>query len=388
MTPALLDFALARMGFLRATEAERLRDLLSGDAEALPRLSALDFQYAIGRAIPRLVWRPEEYLAAAHADAAAAERFSLDAVPYWSAGYPPILREIPDPPMLLWVRGSLPDPTLPAVALVGTRFPSAAAFVQARRLGSEFAAAGVPVISGLARGTDAAAQEGCAASGGRTYAVLGSGCDAVYPVRNSSLAARIVDCGGGLISEYPPGDGPQKWHFPARNRIIAGLARAVVVVEAPERSGALITADFALQDGRDLYVGSQGLGSARGAGTRRLAADGAPVLDSATALLEDWGYPSTGLHDSEGVSDYPSAPLGNPAGVDGRSGPEAAGRPGASRGAGSGAASFPAGPAGADRCTGPAAPRWMGAAGASIAPSLPWGEDVRSTEEVYRAVAG
>jgi DNA processing protein len=121
--------------------------------------------------------------------------------------------------------------------------------------------------------------------------VLGSGLDAVSPPSNRSLARRIVESGGALVSEYPPGTPPLKHHFPARNRIIAGLCRALVVVEAPSRSGALISADFALDQGRDLWVVSACLGSHAGEGCRNLARDGARVARSACDIVSDWGMP-------------------------------------------------------------------------------------------------
>jgi DNA processing protein len=113
--------------------------------------------------------------------------------------------------------------------------------------------------------------------------------DGIYPASNRDLARRILQAGGALLSEYPPGTGPFKWNFPARNRIIAGLARGTLVADAPEKSGALITAQFALDMGRDLWVLKEGLLSRDGAGLRRLAEEGAPVIEGAAAILEEWG---------------------------------------------------------------------------------------------------
>jgi len=120
-------------------------------------------------------------------------------------------------------------------------------------------------------------------------AVLACGVDTVYPRSNACLAARMVDAGGCLLSEYPPGESPLKYRFPGRNRIISGLARSVLVVEAPEKSGALITADFALEQGRDLFVCADTLGSPRGGGTRHLCEQGAPAVTSAADILVTWG---------------------------------------------------------------------------------------------------
>jgi len=160
--------------------------------------------------------------------------------------------------------------------------------IAARELGTRLAAAGLPVISGLARGIDVAAHEG-ALGRGVTGAILASGIDMVTPSSHRAQAARIIDSGGFLASEYAPGIAPRKYHFPARNRIISGLARGVVVVQAPARSGALITAEYALDQGRDLFVHRAGLDVAAGAGGAELAADGAYVIDGADDVLEDWG---------------------------------------------------------------------------------------------------
>ena len=199
--------------------------------------------------------------------------------------YPPLLREIFDPPEYLYCRGSFPDPEKSSIALVGTRHPSAAASMQALALGREFARAGITVISGLALGIDALAHRGVLEEGGCTVAVLGSSVDEVFPASNRDLARRILKNGGSLLSEYKLGTTPKKWFYPQRNRIISGLARATVIVEAPTGSGALYTGKFALEQGRDLFVASAGVASPIGEGTRALAAEGCPVIDSAADVL-------------------------------------------------------------------------------------------------------
>ena len=203
--------------------------------------------------------------------------------------YPPLLREIYDPPVLLYYRGTLLDPEKPAVAVVGTRHPSAAASMQALTLGREFAKAGITVISGLALGIDALAHRGCLEGGGCAVAVLGSSVDQVYPVSNRELARRILQTGGSLVSEYVFGTKPKKWYYPQRNRIISGLARATIIVEAPAASGALHTGRFALEQGRDLFVASSGISSPLGDGTRALARDGCPVISKAADVFSNWG---------------------------------------------------------------------------------------------------
>ncbi len=169
---------------------------------------------------------------------------------------PARLTHLPDPPPGLFVRSADLDGVLaairqaPVVAVVGTRRATRAGLDFTRRLSSELAARGAVVVSGLALGVDAAAHAGALEGGGRTVAVLASGVDRPSPVRNAGLAAGILERGGGLVSEYPAGTEAARWRFPARNRIIAALAHAVVVVEAPERSGSLITTDIALDMGR------------------------------------------------------------------------------------------------------------------------------------------
>jgi DNA processing protein len=207
---------------------------------------------------------------------------------YASPEYPPLLREIHNPPFLLYCLGRLPDPEKPAVAVVGTRKPSPAAAAQAYTLGKGLGRAGIAVVSGLALGIDAMAHRGCLDGGGVTVAVLGSGLDEVYPASNRPLARRILEKGGALLSEYPPGTKPRRWNFPERNRLIAGVARGTLVVEAPVRSGALSTARFALEQGRDLWAGKAGVISPNGEGTRRLADEGCRIVSSADDIFAEW----------------------------------------------------------------------------------------------------
>jgi DNA processing protein len=206
------------------------------------------------------------------------------------AAYPALLAAIHDPPPCLFVRGngSLELLSHPAVAVVGARSCSGYGAQVARTLGRELAAAGVVVVSGLARGVDAEAHRGALEAHGPTVAVLGCGIDRDYPATNRSLAAAIAD-GNLLVSEYEPGVEPSPWRFPARNRIIAGLSTAVVIVEARARSGALITADFALEGGRDVFAVPGEITSALSAGTNELLRLGAAPLTKADDVLEVLG---------------------------------------------------------------------------------------------------
>lgn len=152
-------------------------------------------------------------------------------------------------------------------------------------LGAELAEKSIPVVSGLALGIDSAVHHGVVKRNGCTVAVLGNGIDSIYPSQNRKLAGEILDNNGIIISEFPPGTPPLKYNFPKRNRIISGLSRAIVVVEAPEKSGALITADYALEQGRELFIHSCCLQSIRGQGSFRLSLDGAGILESAEDLI-------------------------------------------------------------------------------------------------------
>jgi DNA processing protein len=206
-------------------------------------------------------------------------------------GFPPLLSQIPDPPARLWLRGGADTDVLaaPAVAIVGARACSGYGRAVARMLATEAAAAGVVVVSGLARGIDGEAHRGALAAGGRTVAVLGCGVDRDYPAAHAQLARSIVETEGLVVSEYEPGIEPAPWRFPARNRIIAGLALATVVVEARERSGALITADFALEDGREVLVVPGEITSSLSAGANALLRHGATPVTCAADVLEAIG---------------------------------------------------------------------------------------------------
>ncbi len=203
---------------------------------------------------------------------------------------PELLRQIHDPPRTLFLRGSASVDVLEqaAVAIVGARACSPYGSQVARMLGRELAAAGLVVVSGLARGVDGEAHRGALEAGGMTVAVLGCGIDCDYPAAHAELARRICER-GLIVSEYEPGVEPAPWRFPARNRIIAGLAAATVIVEARERSGALITADFALEDGREVFAVPGEITSTLSTGTNRLLGQGATPLTAADDVLELFG---------------------------------------------------------------------------------------------------
>jgi DNA processing protein len=203
---------------------------------------------------------------------------------------PELLWQIHDPPRTLFLRGGAEVEVLwrPAVAIVGARACSTYGAQVARMLGRELAASGLVVVSGLARGVDGEAHRGALDAGGVTVAVLGCGIDRDYPAAHTELARRICER-GLVVSEYEPGVEPAPWRFPARNRIIAGLTAATVIVEARERSGALITADFALEDGREVFAVPGEITSMLSTGTNRLLRQGAAPLTSTEDVLELFG---------------------------------------------------------------------------------------------------
>ena len=250
---------------------------------ALAELAALlrDAPAALASRLPELRARAARLL-----DRGA--RAGVRAIGWTDPAYPRQLAEIDDPPAVLWVRG---DPALlsaPAVAVVGSRTGSPYACAVAEHLAAGLAEHGVAVISGLARGVDAAAHRGALAGGGPTVAVLGSGVDIVYPPEHVSLAEEI-GARGVLASELGPGAPPLRHHFPRRNRILSGLSRAVVVVEATVRSGSLITARLAAEQGRDVMAVPGNVLSGRSSGAHRLIRDGARIVETAADILEEMG---------------------------------------------------------------------------------------------------
>ena len=202
--------------------------------------------------------------------------------------YPQRLKNIYDPPLLLYGKGSMPlfDEEA-AVAVVGTRSCSPYGIRTAERFGFEMSKQGGLVVSGLARGIDAASQLGALRAGGLTAAVLGCGVDVVYPPENDRLYEDVA-ASGVLLSEYPPGAEPFGWHFPARNRILSGLCLATLVVEAPEKSGALITAATALEQGRDVFAIPGPLDAEGSVGCNRLIRDGAGLATESWDILREY----------------------------------------------------------------------------------------------------
>ena len=231
-------------------------------------------------------------LAAPRLDEAAALRRDAEArgthvLPWFDARFPTMLTAISDGPAVLWFQGDLTALNHPAVAIVGSRAATVVALETAARLSADLAARGITVVSGLARGVDSAAHRG-ALKTGRTIAVLGSGLERVYPREHRPLA-RDIAAQGLVLSEYAPGTPPEKRFFPLRNRLISGLSRAVVIIEAAEDSGSLITAACALEQGREVMAVPGNVLSGRNKGGHALIRDGAKIVECADDIVEDLG---------------------------------------------------------------------------------------------------
>lgn len=209
-------------------------------------------------------------------------------ITYWDPSYPLLLREIPSPPIILYIKGIDIPGDLDFVAVVGSRNPTQYGLKAAELIGFGLASRGVGVVSGMARGIDSAAHRGCLRGKGFTVAVLGTGIDVVYPASNRKLFDRIVE-NGAVITEFPMGSPPEPKHFPIRNRIISGLSRGVVVVEATKKSGSLITASFALDQDREVFAVPGSIGSFKSTGTHHLIKQGAKLVENADDVLEEFG---------------------------------------------------------------------------------------------------
>ena len=285
----LLDPADSRPESLR-----KLRDWLAFQwAMGLQPVSASELLRATGSpaaaleagAPPRRA-RPEEIDAAI----ASLREVRAKAIPLPSAYYPERIARLRDPALLLCVRGDVGALTAPCVSIVGSRAATTYGLAVARELAADLARAGVVVVSGLALGIDAAAHRGALEAGGRTVAVLACGADRVYPARHRQLAAEIVGS-GAIVSELPPGTAPLPQFFPLRNRLISALASAVVIVEARERSGSLITAGHAANQGVDVFAVPGPIHAPTSAGPNRLLKEGAYLVSEVADILAELGLP-------------------------------------------------------------------------------------------------
>lgn len=247
----LLQLGIARLGFLSTEDKLKLENNLDNISN-LAILSIDDISLIVGRVVNTREWPVDNFEKIVLKDFSVMQAFSIDFVHCKDKNYPVMLNQVYDAPYGLFVRGNLSVLNTPAVSIVGTRNPSVSGFKTTFNFSKELTTLGYTVVSGLALGIDTAAHKGTILSG-KTIAVLACGLDNIYPSANKKLAVEIIKNGGCLISEYSPGEPPLKWRFIQRNRIISGLSEATVVMESPPKSGALITADFALEQNRDLY---------------------------------------------------------------------------------------------------------------------------------------
>lgn len=212
---------------------------------------------------------------------------AAELITFWDDRYPPLLRKIVDPPLLLFIRGNIDVLSRHCIAIVGTRMPSMYGKMMADRLAKELASYDLAIVSGLARGVDTVAHHAVVQSGGRTIAVLGSGVDTIYPEENKKLAEQIMQF-GALVSEFPMGAKPDAPHFPRRNRIIAGLSKGTLVVEAGNKSGALITADLALEQGREVFALPGNVSNPKSLGCNKLIQQGAKLVITIEDIVEEF----------------------------------------------------------------------------------------------------
>jgi DNA processing protein len=220
-----------------------------------------------------------------------ARQAGVDIITCDDPAYPVNLKRIPDPPIVLYVRGTLTPADAASIAVVGSRGASLYGIRCAERFAGELALRGITVVSGLARGIDTSAHEGALRRAGRTIAVIGSGFDRIYPGENADLAERICRS-GALVSEFPFGTAPLRQNFPRRNRVISGLSLGTLVVEAGRNSGALITADFAMEQGREVFAVPGAVDARNAYGTNLLIKDGAKLVSCVEDIVEEIGYVS------------------------------------------------------------------------------------------------
>ncbi len=210
---------------------------------------------------------------------------------FWDDGYPPLLKNIFNPPVILYYQGEWKQPDYQGLAVVGTRVPSAYGRLVSEKFTCELCAGGVTIVSGLARGVDTIVHRTTVQSGGRTVAVLGSGLDRIYPDENRGLVQKIKRS-GIVLSEFPMGTGPDAPNFPRRNRIIAGLSAGTLVIEAGAGSGALITADFALDQGREVFAVPGLVNNPRARGSNTLIQQGAKLVQDVDDILQEFSIPA------------------------------------------------------------------------------------------------
>ena len=280
MRDELLPLAISAMQFLSFREKLALEEKLDTIGD-LAVLSIDDISYIVGRRIRSRWWKGTECQKQAEQSMRLMEVYGIHGVLHHQLDYPALVAEIFDPPYMLFYRGNIQAVMEPCLSVVGTRKPTPAVAKATFDFSQEAAVSGYTLVSGLAFGIDAAVHKGALAGNGKTVAVLPCGADGVVPLSHKRLAATMLEREGCLLSEYLPGVPAEKFRFPQRNRIIAALSPVTVVAAAPKKSGALITAEFALEQGRDVYLLAAGLAeTCCSQGMEAYRQDGAPVISS------------------------------------------------------------------------------------------------------------
>lgn len=288
MTRTECYLALNSIRLIGPVRVRRLREAL-GSVEAIfhtdpVRLARVE---GVGEAAARAIAEWPRHWNLTH-ELEEIARLGLRVVDYEDPDYPTLLKEIYDPPLVLYVRGDLAAARRRGIAIVGSRHTTRYGEDCAKKIAYQIAYAGLSVLSGLARGIDTFAHQGALAARGRTVAVLGCSLDRVYPAENRALADKIAEEGGVLLSEFPLGTPPDRQTFPMRNRIVSGLSQGILVVEAGETSGSLITARMALDQGRSVFAIPGRIDSPQSRGCHRLLKDGAKLVESAEDILSEF----------------------------------------------------------------------------------------------------
>lgn len=299
----LLQLGIAKLDFLSCKEKLILEKNIE-NINSLEKLSLDDISFIVKRVIKSKIWPINHLSDIVAKDISLMRIYKISFLHYEDDKYPFLLKQIYDPPYGLFIRGNEDVLLQQSIGIVGTRHPTGQGIVTTYEFADELAKSGYVIISGMAIGIDSAAHKG-AINKGKTIAVLASGLDTLYPPINRTLASCIIEKGGCLVSEYSPCEPPLKWRFPQRNRLISGLSEAIVVMQSPPKSGALITADFALEQNKDLFFHEIAIDfdnkyskklfipkndkDAKIANIRcvhKYIEDGAPVLQSVSQLLE------------------------------------------------------------------------------------------------------
>ncbi len=278
------SWLILKHAYLRAAELQTLLDLYGNvdDIVGLPRSRLLESGLAAEKC--DAIATPDEKIINAALDWLEQDRHHL--VTWGQDTYPEMLAQIPGPPLALYVNGNVDVLQLPSLAIIGSRNPTQGGLRNAHDFSKHLASRGFAIVSGLAQGIDTAAHEGALDADGKTIAFLGTGIDRVYPAANRDLAHAIAE-NGALVSEYPLGAPPERWHFPERNRLISGLSLGTLVVEAARRSGSLITARLAAEQGREVFALPGSIHNALARGCHELIRQGAKLVETAGDIFSE-----------------------------------------------------------------------------------------------------